>query len=558
MLLHALSCSPPLSIKATLSAQLPAYQAAREAADLLAVKAKTNYLDLLPAELLGEIFLYATYNSPNAQFVIASVCRWWRELSIADSRLWSRLRLGRKRVTEMTLLWRERSKGKLRELTLAGCPGEVGRTRTTKAFDSDLRPGGLYALAFATLEPSLSQVEKLELCLGPASLWAPSRHSCWEAKFVNLRTITCVCLHDASGYEGHWNILAALAPQAKLETLNIKGMAFSFARPLGPSHRDLAASLKHLIIDDITLYDSETAILPSTDIHAQINFLSQTNELQTLVIRNSKWMSAPEGSAVLQLTSLNVLDMRGMSGGPLDPSLWRFSPSLTILDLGRNRIGGEAFPHIFAQILDSHGISNLRSLNLDHTYLPRLRALDAVFRACPHLETLSLAGCDIEPGFLGHLGDSALTPAQSDLVVTDLMSNTSSEMGPVRRANVVLHIQSQLKDLEYPSERLDVLAASASAPSSSSTLGRSILLPNLTSLNLSNCPHVSGGDLCRLVSRRRRNVPFVVRHRGEVVLEGVVAGLRSIRVDGCEGIEDAAVKWLTANVEEFSCRLRWR
>jgi hypothetical protein len=110
-------------------------------------------------------------------------------------------------------------------------------------------------------------------------------------------------------------------------------------------------------------------------------------------------------------------------------------------------------------------------------------------------------------------------------------------------------------------------SASTSTPTSTTPKPCPILLPHLTHLDLSHCPELRGGDLCRLVAQRFTSPAYSI-HRltpssssssdkepGKAILSGQVARLETLLVDGCPYVDEVATKWLGERVPRFSCRL---
>jgi hypothetical protein len=96
------------------------------------------------------------------------VCRWWREVCVGDSRLWWRLRLGKKKsIGAKVLVWKERSRGRLEELELVEC--EQGK----------------FEQVFKVLQPSLAFVQLPHL---PQHLQLPRR------QHDQQRLPLCLCL----------------------------------------------------------------------------------------------------------------------------------------------------------------------------------------------------------------------------------------------------------------------------------------------------------------------------------------------------------------------------
>lgn len=87
--------------------------------ELIAEKAKNNYIHLLPRDVVIMICQTGMERGDSAlQVKMAAVNKQWREWINSDAGLWQTLKLGQKKPIVKTRLWMERSQGRLRRLII--------------------------------------------------------------------------------------------------------------------------------------------------------------------------------------------------------------------------------------------------------------------------------------------------------------------------------------------------------------------------------------------------------------------------------------------------------
>ncbi|KAK7024399.1 hypothetical protein VNI00_016340 [Paramarasmius palmivorus] len=179
----------------------------------------------------------------------------------------------------------------------------------------------------------------------------------------------------------------------------------------------------------------------------------------------------------------------------------------------------------------------------------------------PHLHTLEVSFCT--PTAFTFLTLPSLKKvyikggATIDAILKKLLDNGSrsveelSIIGCALSSKLLIRLLSTNPALE--SVTLNYLA-SASNPvieALASSQSDIILCPSLQHIDVSRCPDVSTGPLIRLVKSR---LP-INEHRSDEgdTASPVVNPIRTLRVDGCPGIEAKFLPWFREQVESFSC-----
>lgn len=296
MLLLAIPLSPSANV-----ASLQARRSALDAKLVLYQKSKTNHIQTLPAEVLTSIGHLLVGSDSDVALKLAGVSLRWRSIFLDDAKIWSRLKLGKKRYHPKAKAFWERSKGMLVGLEMEGVPPEsVGKVM------------GMVNASFGRLKIFRWRVE--ERCDVGTELRR------WRSRFGNLRHLRLELW--PTGFDGRlatidldmvWDLLAG---PCVLETLDLRNLNTPSIVP--PPRIGSIASIKHLNLSSYTLLNYPTSS-PENDLS---HFLDLVPNLETVSLPNSqgRFIKTPNHrTSDVQMLSLKRLSVLGSAFSPLGP-----------------------------------------------------------------------------------------------------------------------------------------------------------------------------------------------------------------------------------------------
>ncbi|KAL7416511.1 hypothetical protein BDY24DRAFT_439014 [Mrakia frigida] len=296
MLLLAIPLSPSSNL-----ASLRARQSALDAKLLLYQKSKANHIQTLPAEILTSIGHLLVNSDSDVALRLAGVSSRWRSIFLDDAKVWSRLKLGRKRSLPKAKAFWERSKGLLVALEMDGVPGELAG-----------KVMGMVNGSFGRLKVFRWRVE--QRCeIGPEL-------QRWRGRFRNLRHLRLeLWPGDFNGRVATidldlvWNLLVG---PCVLETLDLRNLNTPTLIP--PPHLGSISSIKHLNLSSYTLLNLPTSS-PENDLS---HFLDLVPNLETIALPNSqgRFIKTPNHrTSDVQMLSLKRLSVLASAFSPLEP-----------------------------------------------------------------------------------------------------------------------------------------------------------------------------------------------------------------------------------------------
>jgi hypothetical protein len=392
------------------AATAPQDPAEREAARLAAVRAKTNFVRVLPYDVLVIIAKMGAAEDPDFALRMGGVCCEWRTAALSYAPLWARLRVTRRRPAKKIGLFAERSGGRIRELVFGPVTSSVERKDIARA-----------------IEPYLDYVERFEL---PADDFGYYRLR-WERRFPRLRFLN-VTVRDSS-------IKAITSPITAFNTLEgtslreaeINGIDLRLApEPEYPSAHLFSKPCQVANLRKLTF----TALIdPGVNILDLVECTPELCELNLGYTSLPMPISAIERDAVC-LSKLTKLEIRGNSHMEHNIPPQLELPSLEHLSVYEfNPMGGCA-P---LRTLESAGVSWNKLVSLEFgRYTPVNQA--ELLERLPDLTALQFLSLpfntSIDNALLEALvvedGRPALLPALSALSIAH---NDNISAGPIRR-----------------------------------------------------------------------------------------------------------------------------
>lgn len=365
-------------------------------------KSKTNYIHTLPAELLTSIGHHLADSDADVALVLAGVSRHWRALFLDDARVWSTLKLSRRRTLQKTAAYWERSKGMLVSLEMNGLSVE--------------QAGKVLAIVHPSFDRLRTLKWAVEVGLSSADIGSELRK--WSGRFSNLRQLqieflptqgnqALVSVHAA---EDVWTILSSPCVLDTLALCNLPAMSLN-----PPSSLGSVESIQHLDLSSVQLSVMPIAPSPSTLIPDFSRLLGLVPNLETLAMVGTQGpfdlrpKTVQVGPIALpSLRRLNVSKSRFVTSQPIILS----TPVLERADL--SQLNWQAWDALLP--LDpttgqksTANVGHLTHLNLTRTALGEEALLDSL-KLLPMLTHLQVASSS----FTNKTIEALVLPANKD------------------------------------------------------------------------------------------------------------------------------------------------
>lgn len=467
-------------------------QALLDAARSQAKKAKSNYIHLLPRDVLVSIA------EQGVAVKMGMVCKKWREVVCSQPGLWNTLSIGKGRAVAKAKIWMERSQGRIKQLKIE------------EGFDASCRT----QLLVEVLGECLRQVKSLILILKePKGVLEEL-----QGRFGQLRQL--VLKLDKNGGQAHRNRPALpdlrLSPPFAHSLRHVELEDFCVNLPLRyPTHqpgaRWILASAEILRMSGCTIEGDRGEPIDVMQLspaaleiefshthwrnptqasqpvqeekmleHKSLTSYKETGEITTIRFKHLKTPNLTS----LDFGSSNFPSNVGVLNQILAPGLALALPNLSSLDIGRCALEQVRLLAVLA-CLPRLKFLNVSFCCLDNAFLAALERKDGQEDLLPHLTALSIAGNNtITAGAVKDLVDSRLPPA--------LRRIPQIRAPPKRTSSFLPSAPSQSQPVtSTPSE---------SDPSPSSTQSP---LPSITWLNLDSCERIDHAAARFLLKRVR-------------------------------------------------------
>ena len=415
MLLIAIPLSPPDHADS-----LKRRQAGLDAKLALYHKSKINHIQSLPAELLTSIGHHLAETDADVALVLAGVSRQWRSLFLDDAKVWSTLKISRRRGLPKAQAYWERSKGMLVSLEMNGLSVEQG--------------GKVLEL----VQPSFERLVSLHwtIDVGQSTARVESHLTRWQGRFTRLRHLRIQYLPGGANPAVQtmleaspvWSLLGATCVLDSLALCNVQLFGLPPPAKLGP-----ISSLRHLDFTSLTLPRHASSDMDLS------HFLDLVPDLETLVLAGASgpFICHPDHRThpvlLSSLRRLNVSKSRLSSA--MDLAL--VTPVLERADL--SQISGQAWWRALLPLdpttgqISTANVGRLTHLNLTRSSIeedPLLHSLGLI----PTLTHLYLASSNLTnkvfEGLVLSSSGEGVAPALEHL---DMSYSESVTGGPVCR-----------------------------------------------------------------------------------------------------------------------------
>lgn len=361
-------------------------EAAREAA----AKAELSFAHLLSADVLFLVAEAAVESDPGIGLRMGAVCRAWRDTMLASSSAWSHLVLGRRRPLAKTRLWAERSRGRIKRLTISTPPG-VEHADIARA-----------------LQPHVGNVEHLKFRYGNVpTAYFVEWHQLLRVKTLRVvgRRVGCLATDlDILAPEANVTVIDYTGPDGNLPPLQSMLLHSMFRRP---GNAEQLASLHTLRANVGSMLDPRwlktlSEIAPQMrEVTMGCNTVANHGELHDpFSFEHLERLDIPDRAGTLLLLrymsvpALTHFSCYGWEGSGMirhlrEPGLPR--SKLVYLDIGNNAMLQDDLIDLLPE-LPSLRFLNVSFCSLDNGFMEALEAGEDTL--LPNLEALSIAGHD--------------------------------------------------------------------------------------------------------------------------------------------------------------------
>ena len=481
-----------------------------QAARLAATKAKTNYIHLLPRDVLINIAEHGL------AVKMATVCRDWRASVTSQAGLWERLTVGGKRPVAKAKLWMERSRGRIIELKVES---SFDASRFGKELTDMLEKsvGGMRRFIVDTerLTPLMLHLKERFLELERLELRQLDSREFWPAEIradrpdlgllhPNARNLKHLRLKDICFVKTDDKSPRLSAPEFGDQFTRVESAHFTGCRISNrtPKHVELLASFPAIRKFSLSQMDPPwgeqypTEDEPTVTVDSLVSYAE--DEYIDVGIRFAH-VNAPS------LLSLDFWGSRyrhpgtGILDQILAPGLAAARPNLISLDIGKCPFDQNRLLGVLAD-LPKLKFLNVSCCGIDNAFLAGLeRKNDG---RLPELQALSIAGNDqITAGAVRDLVYSRLPPDARP---------TTRPVVPMKRTSSFLPTAPRTKTVKQPPASLTPVSQSSSQPS----------LPSIQWLVLDSCERIDP-DAAPLLRKKVRFVshwlgtPVEARIRGK-------------------------------------------
>ncbi|KAK4688004.1 hypothetical protein P7C73_g2114, partial [Tremellales sp. Uapishka_1] len=489
-------------------------------------KSKINYVDMLSADVIRCIAEMGRVWQPDIVLRMSHVNQMWRGVMLDQPSMWSNLVIGKKRPISTAQIWKERSKGRILEITLdesfprdkaprieeilADCLGEVRTLINLSDFDPS---AGLW-------KGKLANLERIRI-LRPRNGYGSDFNVTNSMGLLDLRgdKLKHLDIEDVS----RPSVCQVLAPELLSSLISVRLLDLIVLRPVGEKDDWRATLLKRLP----NAVDIELKRVRLTPVDDRPLCMSPNVRLDRLRSYTETGMTGAvllfDRLKVPNLTSLNLWSHGslpppfGILNQILAPGLEMALPNLISLDIGKSALDQTSLIGVLDR-LPKLRFLNVSYCTLDNRFLEILVEKKGLLN---DLTALSIAGNDtITGGPLGRLIRSRLV--RKDLRADDTLDATEKKHVPrtelVRKSSFLPSIRptssSQAKIIEMEKENTKEKAKQeAKAP--------------ITWLNVDSCNNLEP----EIVNWIKRNVRAVSAKLGEAMNENRVRGKGAYRWD---------------------------
>ncbi|KAJ7016660.1 hypothetical protein C8F04DRAFT_503823 [Mycena alexandri] len=385
----------------------------------------------LPVEIITAIFEMVAAPNWSRVLTLWAVSKHWHNIALNTPNLWSTLILNNRHPVHHAQKWIERSKGRIREISLRSSLSSM--------------PVDLRGLQWSHLR--ICKIENHDI----------TDYIGGKSKLHRLSDLEELQAKNAPNFN-----LFLSVPDPKLRRLTLDGVRFSW----------------QALFDYRTLTSLEVRHAASPTFPQLISVLESNLMLEQLIL------DCDEATSTLL---------------PSDP------PTLTLPNLHTLLLATTVFTHPLFELITMPRLETLRLSRI------RMADLSPLLEKRPPLILLALNGCIVPNADLLQL--LALTPALQTLELTRVDGV----------ANAVI----------------EALVGASTTP----------LCPALCHLDISHCPDVKSGVITTLLNLRNSLAELPV----ETLQQPAPARIKSIKADGCPGIQPSSIPWIRTRVEAFSC-----